>query len=637
MPKQTVRTVALRSVVFTSDATCVLFSLWGAFQLRYGFQPPTGEMGWGVVLDFFSGQGIPPLLLGALFPGQLALFLREGIYRGLWRFASVPDLIRIVRTSVLGAILLGTLVFFFQIDRVPPSIMVLYPLLLIMGLGGTRLAYRWMKDSRFSLANPGKEPAQILIIGAGRAGETVIRDTLRYPDYHVVGLLDNDPKKQGSEIQGIRVLGLVNALEKTLASHQIDTVFLTVDSPSRQLIEDVLTTCSRLQVECRIVPSWRELVNGQVDLQQMRPATVEDLLGRDPVDLDMETIARSLVGQVVLITGGGGSIGSEVCRQVARQRPSQLVVLDHGEYNLYQIERELRLEFPSLTIHAILGDVKNVDLLHRLFTTYHPQVVIHAAAYKHVPMLENNSAEGVRNNVFGTLNVARLANEFGCTRFVMVSTDKAVSPTNVMGASKRIAEIFCQNLNAHSPVRFITVRFGNVLASAGSVVPLFRQQIANGGPVTVTHPDITRYFMTIQEAVGLTLQASVMGKGGEIFVLNMGEPVKIKALADLMIRLAGKKPDVDIPIIYTGLRPGEKLHEEMFHEEEALRNTTHAKVMLAKSRVMDMAWLEEQLILLEKATRAGDKDLLMNQLKVLVPEFASEFFQTDPSRDGSEE
>ncbi|MBF0609787.1 MAG: polysaccharide biosynthesis protein [Magnetococcales bacterium] len=606
-----------------SDMVWVLLSLWGAGQLHGNLHSSLPQSDWGGLFDSFTEQGITPLLLLFFLPSQFILFIRERLYRGLWRFASIPDLIRIIKASLMGTLLLGVYVYILRIDTFPSSTLLLYPLLLIMGLGGSRLTYRWLKDYHFKPTDQELKKNNVLVIGAGIGGDIIIRDALRNPDHHIVGLLDDNFSKLGTEIHGIRVLGTVQDLEKTLASHHVDTVFLAIASPSRHLVQNVLSVCTKLHVECRILPSLRELVDGKVNISRLRQVTVEDLLGRHSVQLDVAMITNCFFGQVVMVTGGGGSIGSEACRQVAHQHPSKLIILDHSEYNLYQVEMELRREFGSLNIHAVLGDVKNSELVSHLFATHNPQVVIHAAAYKHVPMVEENPIEGVRNNVFGTITVARLAHQFGSSRFVMISTDKAVRPTNVMGASKRIAEIYCQNLNAHSQTRFITVRFGNVLASAGSVVPLFRQQIAKGGPVTLTHPDITRYFMTIPEAVGLVLQAGAMGEGGEIFVLDMGEPVKIKELAEQMIRLSGMEPHVDIPITYIGLRPGEKLYEELFHEDEDLQNTNHAKVMLAKSRVVDQTWLEEQLILLNKFIQGRNTAQLLDQLKILVPEFST--------------
>jgi FlaA1/EpsC-like NDP-sugar epimerase len=349
--------------------------------------------------------------------------------------------------------------------------------------------------------------------------------------------------------------------------------------------------------------------------------SIEDLLGRDPVTLDWRSISDGVAGKTVLVTGGGGSIGAELCRQVARLGPSALVVFENGEFNLFRVERELRRSFPDLVLHARLGDVRETEAVRFAFTEYQPDIVFHAAAYKHVPMLQDQTREAVRNNVLGTRNVAQTAAAFGCEAFVLISTDKAVNPTNVMGATKRVAEIVCQNLNGQGRTRFITVRFGNVLDSAGSVVPTFREQIAAGGPVTVTHPDITRYFMTIPEASQLILQAAVAGKGGEIFVLDMGEPVRIRDLAEQMIRLSGKQPGVDVPIVFTGLRPGEKLYEELFHEEERLAPTGQDKLRLAHVREVDQETLDRSLEEMEAACAAYDEQRLLDLLKVLVPEF----------------
>jgi FlaA1/EpsC-like NDP-sugar epimerase len=358
-----------------------------------------------------------------------------------------------------------------------------------------------------------------------------------------------------------------------------------------------------------------------VDASRLRKVTVEDLLGREPVQLDVQAISGYLNGKVVLISGGGGSIGSELCRQVASQNPKMLIVYDNGEFNLYSIDHELREHFPDLTLESVLGDVKDVDRVNWVFQTFSPEVVFHAAAYKHVPMVEMNPAEGVTNNVFGTKVVADAADRYSADRFVMISTDKAVNPANVMGATKRVAEIYCQNLAARSKTRFITTRFGNVLGSAGSVVPLFQKQIENGGPLTVTHKDITRYFMTIPESVSLILQAGSMGKGGEIFVLDMGEPVLIRHLAEQMIQLSGLVPEEDIEIVFTGLRPGEKLYEEILHESEGLQPTEHPELLLAKSRQVEWDWLIGEFNSLQTAASSRKVEVLMTHLQNIVPEF----------------
>jgi FlaA1/EpsC-like NDP-sugar epimerase len=370
------------------------------------------------------------------------------------------------------------------------------------------------------------------------------------------------------------------------------------------------------------VPSLGELALGQVEISRLRPVTVNDLLGREPVKLDEAAISEFLRGKCVLVTGGGGSIGSELCRQIARHGPAELVIVDRCEYNIYAIERDLKLHWPSVKLRALLGDVRDGPAINKLFRTYRPEVVFHAAAYKHVPLVEENPIEGVLNNVFGTKIVADAAHQYGTGCFVFISTDKTVNPVNIMGATKRIGEIYCQNLGRGSDTHFITTRFGNVLASAGSVIPLFEKQIAAGGPVTVTHPEVTRYFMTIPEAVGLILQAGASGAGGEIFVLDMGEPIRIYDLAEKMIQLSGLRPDQDIPIAFVGLRLGEKLHEELFYSEETLRGTTHPKLLLAACCQVEWGKLTERIQRLERRVRRGSYADVLASLKAIVPQFA---------------
>ncbi len=396
---------------------------------------------------------------------------------------------------------------------------------------------------------------------------------------------------------------------------------LAIPSADRKVVKKLVDQCNQVNVPCQTLPSVFEIADHGVDASRLRHVTLEDLLGRDPVKLDTQAISDYLQGKVVLVSGGGGSIGSELCRQVAHQKPERLIVFDNGEFNLYSIDHELNENFPGLSLESILGDVKDADRVNWVFQTFSPDVVFHAAAYKHVPMIESNPAEGVTNNICGTKVVADAADRYGADRFVMISTDKAVNPANVMGATKRVAEIYCQNLDVHSQTRFITTRFGNVLGSAGSVVPLFHKQIEDGGPVTVTHRDITRYFMTIPEAVSLILQAGAMGRGGEIFVMDMGDPVLISDLARQMIRLSGLEPESDIQIVYTGLRPGEKLYEEIFHESEGLQPTSHAKLLLATSRQVDWDWLNKELVQLQNAAVLRDVEIVTNHLHNIIPEF----------------
>ena len=424
----------------------------------------------------------------------------------------------------------------------------------------------------------------------------------------------------GAEIHGIRVLGSCRQLPKIVNRLEVDIVLLAIPSARSPQIRRIVEYCEKANVPFRSIPCMQDLIAGRVSINTLREVSIEDLLGRDPVTLDREAIRTELSGRCVLISGGGGSIGTELCRQVAKLAPSKLILLENCEYNLFRIENELRQTFPDIELHPVLGDVADEVAVGHLFKTHKPDITYHAAAYKHVPMLESQVREAIQNNVCGTKIMAQAADRHGCDAFVLISTDKAVNPANIMGASKRIAEIFCQNLNQRSETRFITVRFGNVLGSDGSVVPLFKTQIENGGPVTVTHPEMMRYFMTIPEACQLILQAETMGSGSEIYVLDMGEPVSVTYLAEQMIRLSGNEPDKDIEIVYTGLRPGEKLFEELFHEKEQLTGTQHEKIFLAKHRQIEWEQLNKTIGEMETACKHYDEKALLKGIATLVPE-----------------
>ena len=551
---------------------------------------------------------------------QGSAFVYFGLYRGVWRFASLPDLSRIVRAVVVSTALLAVALFLlFRLEYVPRSVFIIDAVLLIVLLGGPRLFYRFLKDH--SLGSKGLRD-KVLVVGAGAAGEGLVRDLLRMRPlvYTPVAFVDDDPSKQGREIHGIRVVGSCNDLAEVVEQWDVDLIMLALPSANSSQMRRIVEISESSGVPFRTLPKLQSLVSGQVSFTELREVQIEDLLGRDPVRLDTKAIRERLTGRIVFVTGGGGSIGAELCRQIALMEPARLIVIDQSEFNLYRIEQELQQKWPGLTMNCELGDICDKTGLEQIFNNYRPDVIFHAAAYKHVPMLETKVREAVKNNIMGTWNVVQLADQYNCTEFVMVSTDKAVNPGNIMGATKRIAEIICQTMDRRSETRFITVRFGNVLGSAGSVVPLFREQIRRGGPVTVTDEGITRYFMTIPEACRLILQTSVMGKGGEIFVLDMGEPVRILYLAEQMIRLSGRKPGEDIEIRVTGLRPGEKLHEELFHNDEDLTDTGHSKVMLAHSRETDWGTLQDCLASFREGISEGRSDKLEGYIRQLVPE-----------------
>ncbi len=562
-------------------------------------------------------------LIVVSLPVQAITFWYFGLYRGIWRFASLPDLLRIFKAVLLGTIISFVIVFIWQrLEHMPRSVLVLYPVILMLGLAAPRMLYRWLKDHHLNITRLDRKRA--LLIGAGQAGELLVRDLLKSGPYDAIGFLDDANRRQGQEIHGVRVIGHLGDIETVLEKHDIEVVLLCMPSSSYRIIQPIVDCCQKHSITCRTLPSVADLAGGKVEVSRLRQVQIEDLLGRDTIDLDDSNIHHLLTGRCVLVTGAGGSIGSELCRQVLQHNPAQLLLLDHGEFNLYCIEGELQRSFPNRTstLEALLGDIRDRERMSWLFEHFQPDVVFNAAAYKHVPLVEQNPAEGIKTNVLGTCQLADLAVQYGVEKFIQISTDKAVNPTNVMGASKRSAEIYCQNLNRRSEkTAFITTRFGNVLGSAGSVVPLFRKQIEAGGPVTVTHPDITRYFMTIPEASSLILQAGSMGEGGEIFVLDMGEPVKIIDLAEQMIRLTGLEPGHDIEISFTGLRPGEKLYEELFHDAETLVTTAHPKIMLSSSRKVDWSDIQQLLEDLRIASGKRDIQLLYQKLQQLVPEF----------------
>jgi FlaA1/EpsC-like NDP-sugar epimerase len=595
-------------VAFFHDLSIVPLAWFAAYWLRFNFAS---------IPELYIAQAW--LWLPLLLVAQGGAFIYFGLYRGDWRFASMPDLLRIIKAVTVGTLLCMAVIFLFtRLQNIPRSVFPAYWLLLIAALGTPRFFYRWIKDRKLYLG----KGERVLIVGAGRAGEMLVRDLLRDPQRTLepVGFVDDMKHKQGADIHGIRVLGSCDQLPKLVNHLEVDIVLLAIPSARSPQIRRIVEYCEAANVPFRSIPCMQDLLAGRVSIDTLREVSIEDLLGRDPVTLDREAISNELSGRCVLISGGGGSIGTELCRQVARLAPSKLVVLENCEYNLFRIENEMRYSFPDMALQSVLGDVADEATVEHLYSTHKPDITYHAAAYKHVPMLESQVRQAIQNNVCGTRTMALAADRHGCDAFVLISTDKAVNPANIMGASKRIAEIFCQNLNQRSATRYITVRFGNVLGSDGSVVPLFREQIERGGPVTVTHPEMIRYFMTIPEACQLILQAEAMGSGSEIYVLDMGEPVRITYLAEQLIRLSGNEPGKDIEIVYTGLRPGEKLFEELFHEKEQLTGTQHEKIFLARHRQIEWELLDRTIGELETACANYDEKSLLKGIATLVPE-----------------
>ena len=597
------------AIIILHDILVAAFAWMGAYWLRFNLAVPP---------EF---QAAALSTLAWVVPLQAVVFWRFGLYRGIWRFASLPDLKRIVLAVGLAALLVPVTLILFRVHAVVPrSVLILDPLLLVIVMGGSRLAYRAWKEHRLaSVLRPDSKP--VLVAGAGSAADFLLRELARNPaGFHVIGLLDDNRDKQGRLVQGLPVLGALDDVVVCAKKMEVDDIVLALPSAAHAVRKRITQLCTEAGLNVMTIPSLEDLVAGRVSVSSLRRVELDDLLGRDPVQLDDSGLHQLLTDQVVMVTGAGGSIGSELCRQIARFAPAKLVLFEQSELALYAMEQELPQNFSQLKIVPVIGDVKNAVWVSQVMAEHRPAVVFHAAAYKHVPLMENDNAwEAVRNNVLGTQVVAAAAQAQGVGKFVMISTDKAVNPTNVMGATKRLAEMACQAMQQPGGTRFVSVRFGNVLGSSGSVIPKFQKQIEAGGPVTVTHPDIMRYFMSIPEAAQLVLQAGLMGEGGEIFVLDMGEPVRIAELARLMIRLSGADED-RIRIEYTGLRPGEKLYEELLADDESTLPTPHPKLRVAKARRADADWYAECLAWLA-CTGPYDEATVKRQLKTWVPEY----------------
>jgi FlaA1/EpsC-like NDP-sugar epimerase len=557
----------------------------------------------------------------AAIPLHALIFWSLGLYRGSWRYASLPDLKRIALACLIGALAVPALLAFLRVGGgVPRSTFVLAPLLLAVIMSGSRLAYRaWKERTLYGHVQLTGEP--VLVIGAGDITVNLLREIERSSQWRAVGILDDDPAWHGRILLGVRVLGGLNEVSRWASQLDCLHVIVSLPAASAGVRRRAAELASAAGLTVLTVPSYDDLLSGKVTVSQIRRIELEDLLGREQVVLDNAGLHELLTGKVVMVTGAGGSIGAELCRQIARFDPALLVMFELSEFALYSIEQEFKEGYSTTPIAAVMGDVRNASRVEAVMSRFRPSVVFHAAAYKHVPMMETENAwEAVQNNALGTLKVGRASLDHGVEKFVLISTDKAVNPTNVMGATKRLAEQVCQTLQDPAGTRFIMVRFGNVLGSTGSVIPKFREQIARGGPLTVTHPDITRYFMSIPEAAQLVLQAGLMGKGGEIFVLEMGEPVKIVDLARDMIRLSGFGVE-DIKIEFTGLRPGEKLYEELLSDSERTLQTPHPKLRIAKANsALGKPWLSELEAWLSQS-RCPHEDEVKRELARQVPEY----------------
>ncbi|RPH45502.1 MAG: polysaccharide biosynthesis protein [Burkholderiales bacterium] len=598
-----------RSVgVLAYDVLLAVIAWFTAYGLRFGFD--------GVGMLY---ERMMPLAAWAL-PAQAAVFWATGVYRGLWRYASLQDLRRIVTAAVLATALVPVVHLMLRLDSVlPRSSLLLMPLVMVALMAGSRFGYRMLREHRLARVTH-RHGDPVIVIGAGDAGVTLLRELSRSARWRAVALLDDDPAKRGRVVHGVRVAGGVDDYAVVARRLGVGTAIIAMPTVPSAHRRQIVQRCIAAGAQVLTVPSFEEMMTGQVSVDWLRRIELEDLLGREPVKLDADQLRQRLTGKTVLVTGAGGSIGSELCRQIARFHPALLVLFDVSEYALYTLAEEFATLSPDTVVLQRVGDVKSAPRLAAVLDENAPDVIFHAAAYKHVPMMEEGNAwEAIRNNTLGTLRVAEAAIAHGVAEVVLISTDKAVNPTNVMGASKRLAEMVCQSLHARGPTRFEVVRFGNVLGSNGSVIPKFAEQIARGGPVTVTHPDIIRYFMSIPEAAQLVLQAAGMGRGGEIFVLDMGEPVRIVDLARDMIRLAGFT-DEQIRIEFTGLRPGEKLYEELLADGENSRSTHHHKVKVARAAEVPAEWLDAFRAWLEQPRELGDEEV-RRDLKRWLPEY----------------
>lgn len=561
-------------------------------------------------------------LLLALFSTVLctAMLFYYKMYSRIWRYVSVNESIDILKSIFVSTFIAYFIVWFLYEQKLPWITVIMAIQTMTLCIGGVRLLAKYIHMEKSKNA---ERTSKALIIGAGDCGSLIARElmTNSASDMDPVAFVDDDPIKLQHRIYGIPVVGSRKDIIKTVNELGIDHIIIAMPSTPKSEVRKIVDICKQTQAKLKIVPVIHDIIAGKLTIQSIRDVSVEDLLGREPVNTDLEGIAEYVREKTVLVTGAGGSIGSELCRQIANFRPNRLLLLGHGENSIYAIEMEMKQTFPGLTLIPIIADVQDRARMEQVFQMFKPQVVFHAAAHKHVPLMESNPAEAIKNNVYGSRNVAECAHLYGAERFVMISTDKAVNPTSVMGTTKRIAEMVVQGINAQSSTIFTAVRFGNVLGSRGSVIPRFKEQIKRGGPITVTHPEMVRYFMTIPEAVQLVIQAGSMAKGGEVFVLDMGEPVKIVDLAKGLILMSGLEPNVDIKIAFSGIRPGEKLYEELLTSEEGISQTTHNRICIGKHTELDYSHIMEQVDRLHLIFDRPDE--IREHLKGLVPSLHS--------------
>ncbi len=610
-------------IVFVADISLLTLAYFLSYLIRFEGKVPSSE-----ILNFAN-------TVWFIVPVKFLALVLFQLYKGMWRYTSIKDLVNLIWATFAGSCAAVVIILYIsRFEGYSRSVFVIDAGLTLIFVGGVRLAIRVAllfnplnigqgNGFRF-LGNHQEKSKKLLIIGAGDAGERILRELQRgsQNEYTVVGFVDDDRKKLSMQIHGIPVLGCIDQLSAIAPAYGIDEILIAVASAQRGQIRRIVSVCRETGLAFRIIPAISELLDGKLSVQSIREVAYEDLLGRLPVRINQAGIGEYLSGKSVLVTGAGGSIGSELCRMVARFFPRNLILFDRTENNLFQIEMEMQREFPNLKCESVLGSIVTRSVLERTFMRFRPQVVFHAAAYKHVPMMELNPWEAIFTNVKGTKNVFEVSRAYEVERFVFVSTDKAVRPSNVMGATKRVAELLMQSYNGSChPTRFMAVRFGNVIGSSGSVIPVFKKQIEEGGPVTVTHPEVTRYFMTIPEAAQLILQAGAMGEGGETFVLDMGQPVNILDLAHDLIRLSGFEPNKDIEVKFIGLRPGEKLYEELITEGEGINPTSHERIFVLRKEPCNLRTLNERIN--ELLALANEQDALgiKNKLKEILPEY----------------
>lgn len=602
-----------RSLLFgLGDLLLLALSLYLAFLIRFEGRIPQAN---------FNNLGTVVLVALAL---KLPVFYLFRLYRMSWSYVSFGELMDVFKAVTLSSVALGTFFFLWgsPVTILPRSVLMLDYFLTLFVIGGFRSAKRIYQGWRGGFYKGGR---RVLIVGAGNAGEQIARAMLyeQRSRYCPVGFADDDPTKQGLAIHGVRVLGTRQEIPQLVRQHEVEELLIAMPSVSSKVIRETVELGRRAGLKnIKILPGFHELVTGRVGLTDIRHVQLEDLLGREPVHIDVREIEGYLREKVVLVTGAAGSIGAELCRQVAKFSPHSLIALDQDESGLFALENELTEKFSSVKLCGVIADVRDQCKIERVFERHRPHVVFHAAAYKHVPLMEAQPDEAVKNNIFGTVSVAEAASAAKAEKFVLISTDKAVNPSSVMGATKRVAEIVLQSMNGQGSTKFVSVRFGNVLGSRGSVIPIFQEQIKRGGPVTITHEEMRRYFMVTSEAVLLVLQAGALGQGGEVFVLDMGEPVRIIDLAREMIRLSGYEPDRDIPIVYTGPRPGEKLFEELLTAEEGTVATKHDKIFVARTRIsLSPQRRQQQLQRLKKLADQGSRDEIIHALQEIVPTY----------------